>query len=50
MRKGVFSGESHDVYLLYPALMLGALPSLSIEMQMTLRHASLTDKDLRFGA
>jgi len=46
----MFSGESHDVSLLYPAHMLGLLPSLSIAIQMTLRHASFTDKGLRFGA
>ena len=49
-RKGTFSVESHVVSLLFPAFMLGPLRGLSIAMQMTLRHALLIDKRLRFGA
>ena len=49
-RKGSVSVESHVVSLLFPGIMLGPLRGLSIAMQMTLRHASLTDKRLRFCA
>ena len=49
-RKGYISVESHVVSLLFLSLMLGPLLGLSIAMQMTLRHALLTDKRLRFGA
>ena len=49
-RKGDISVESHVVSLLFPAIMLGPLLGLSIAMQMTLRHALLTDKRLRFCA
>lgn len=49
-RKGCVSVESHVVSLLFLSLMLGPLLGLSIAMQMTLRHALLTDKRLRFCA